>query len=122
MNQLEGANCADLPGFVIDKYFDCNASNEPLKRNVALAICGRCAVREACRDQAFNGTIPDRGVIGGVTAGLLRTAREWRAYEIGARSAVPRSPRPDWLPRPEAAETVEQDLVERDLDEPPTER
>ena len=95
MNRLEGANCAGLPGFVIDKYFDCDAGKEPLKRDVALAICGRCVVREACRDQAMNGPKRDRGVIGGLTAAQLDNARQWRAYEIGARPKLPEGRRPE---------------------------
>lgn len=122
MNRLEGANCADLPGFVIDKYFNCHAANEPLKRQVALAICGRCAVREACRDQAMNGPSPQRGVVGGLVANQIRIARAWRSFEIGARDTAPNDPRPDWLLRPDAAETVEQGLVENDPDEPLIER
>ena len=120
MNRLEGANCADLPGFVVDKYFDCHAANEPLLRDVALAICRRCVVIEECRDQAFNGPWRGRGVIGGVTAGELRTGREWRAYELGYRDQVPRSPRPEWLQRPEAAETAEEAELAADDDEPET--
>lgn len=119
MNSLEGANCADLPGFVIDKYFDCNASTEPLRRDVALAICGRCVVREVCRDEALNApNRRERGVIGGVTAGELARARAWRSYEQGIIDAPPSGPRPDWLARTDATETAEQARLEADTDEP----
>lgn len=122
MNRLEGANCADLPAFVIDKYFDCDGGKEPFHRQVALQICARCIVREACREQALNGPKRERGVIGGLTATQLDNAKQWRRYEIGARAKVPEGARPDWLERPEAAETFEQGLIESDPDEPPIER
>lgn len=119
MNRLEGANCADLPAFVIDKYFDCNAATEPLRRDVALAICGRCVVREACRDDALNHpSRRERGVIGGVTANELTRARAWLSYEQGAIEYPPRGQRPDWLVRTEATETAEQARLEVDADEP----
>lgn len=123
MNGLEGANCADLPGFVIDKYFDCNASSEPLKAMVARAICSHCVVLEACREQAFNmPLLPTRGILGGVSLAEIQRARSWRQYESGLRDTAPNRPRPSWLTRPEATETVEQTRVESDPDEPEIER
>jgi hypothetical protein len=120
---LEGANCADLPGFVIDKYFDSDINREPLRAMVARAICARCVVREECRDQAL--TMPGlqhRGIIGGVTAHEIRRARGWSANEAGVTDRVPPGFRPDWLKRTDATETVEQGRVESDADEPPMER
>ena len=123
MNRLEGANCAGLPGFVIDKYFDCDVGKEPFKARTALAICAHCAVIEACREQAMlMPRLPQRGVLGGETVRTLRRARSWRNYETGALDNVPEGPRPEWLPRADAAETVEQARLEANADEPPIER
>lgn len=123
MTWLEGANCADLPGFVIDKYFNCNEHKEPLQAAVGRAICGHCVVREECREQALNMPgLQTHGIIGGVNAFEIRRARAWRRYEVGITDAPPRSKRPEWLSRPDAAETVEQDRVESDPDEPEIER
>jgi hypothetical protein len=112
-----------MPGFVVDKYFDCETNREPLKAMVARAICSRCVVLEECRDQAL--TMPGlqhRGIIGGVTAHEIRRARSWSAYEAGVTDRVPPGTRPDWLKRTDATETVEQERVESDADEPPIER
>lgn len=118
MRSLEGANCADLPGFVIDKYFDSNVAHEPFRARVAKAICSRCVVLETCRDEALNmAGLPERGVIGGVAVVEIRRARAWRSYELGLRAQPPAGDRPSWLERPEAAETVEQGLIEADPDE-----
>ena len=123
MNRLEGANCADLPGFVIDKYFNSSVQQEPLQAMVGFAICRRCVVREACRDQALNMPgLQAKGIIGGVSVAEIRRARKWRDYEEGFTDQVPAGVRPDWLPRSEAAETVEQARLESDSDEPPIER
>lgn len=119
MNPLEGANCADLPGFVVEKYFHCNSAHEPLKRMVALAICGNCAVLEACRSQALNApAAPERGVIAGMPAGQMQAARAWRRYEQGQLDLPPRRPRPEWLPMTDATEAVERIRLEDDRDEP----
>jgi hypothetical protein len=119
VNPLEGANCADLPGFVVEKYFECHSRYEPLKRMVALAICGNCDVLEACRTQALNTpTPPTRGVIAGMPATHMKTARAWRRYEQGDTEKPPRSPRPAWLPMTDATEAVERIRLEDDPDEP----
>ena len=118
MRSLEGANCADLPGFVVDKYFDCNAAREKFRAQTAKAICSRCVVLEECREEALAMyQAPERGVIGGVTANELHRARSWRSYELGLRPTAPRRARPSWLPRADAAETVEQARTETDPDE-----
>jgi hypothetical protein len=123
VNRLEGANCADLPGFVIDKYFGSSVQKEPLRAMVGFAICQRCVVREACRDQALNMPgLPAKGVIGGVAVAEIRRARKWRDYETGITEPVPTVERPEWLPRSDATETVEQVRIEADGDEPPIER
>jgi len=123
VNRLEGANCADLPGFVIDKYLDCNVGTERFYANVARAICDHCIVQPDCRDQALNMPgLQKRGIIGGVSAMEIHHARRWRAYESGITDQVPRCARPDWLGRPEAVEMVEQLRVEVDPDEPSVER
>lgn len=119
MNPLEGANCADLPGFVAEKYFQCNSAHEPLRRMVALAICGNCDVLEACRSQALNApAAPERGVIAGMQASEMRAARSWRRYEQGQLDKPPRRPRPGWLPMTDATEAVERWRLEADSDEP----
>lgn len=118
MNRLEGANCADLPGFVIDKYFGCDGGREPLRLMVARAICARCVVLEACREQALNmPALPTRGVMAGATMAEIRRGRRWRAYESGLTDQVPTEPRPDWLARTEATEIVEAARIELDPDE-----
>lgn len=119
MNPLEGANCAGLPGFVIEKYFECNSQREPLRRMVALAICGNCVVLEACRTQALNApSPPTRGVIAGMPATHMQVARSWRRYEQGQLERPPRRPRPDWLPMTDATEATERWRLEADPDEP----
>lgn len=118
MNRLEGANCADLPGFVIDKYFNCHTGTEPLKRMVALAICANCPVVEPCREQALNGPRVPHGVIGGVTASELDRAKRWRRYEQGLTDRIPQMPRPGWLRMTDATQIVEQARIEGDPDEP----
>ena len=123
MNRLEGANCADLPGFVIDKYFNCSVQREPLQAMVGLAICRNCVVLDACREQALNMPgLQAKGIIGGVAVADIRRARRWRAYELGVSDQVPNVQRPDWLQRTEATETAEQGRLESDQDEPRVER
>lgn len=113
MRAMEGANCADLPAFVIDKYFDCKVGTEPFRARVAKAICGHCVVLELCRDEALNqANLPERGVLGGVNVVEIRRARAWRSYELGLRETPPPYERPDWLPMTEATNTVEQGRVE----------
>ncbi len=123
MRSLEGANCADLPAFVIDKYFDVDAQRDRLHARVGEAICARCVVRDECLDEALSApNLPTRGILGGVTVAQIRKARSWRNYEQGHRDRPPRADRPDWLPMTEATQQVEQDRLERDPDEPPIER
>ncbi len=118
VNSLEGANCADLPGFVIDKYFNCNIRTQQFLARTALAICNNCVVREPCRDQALNMSgLQKRGVIGGVPVAEIYQARAWRFYELGLTDVPPTSDRPEWLSRPDATEIVEQGRVEDDPDE-----
>lgn len=123
MNSLEGAYCADLPPFVAEKYFGCNSGREPLKRMVALAICGNCPVLEACRLEVLNAPArPTHGVIAGMPATHMEGARAWRRYEQGQRDTPPpRWPRPDWLPMTDATQTVERLRLQEDPDEPAAE-
>lgn len=123
MISLEGANCADLPGFVIDKYFHCDASKQHLLAKAAKAICANCVVLDECRDQALTSPgLQGRGVVGGVTVGEIRRARAWLAYERGFSDNVPRGTRPDWLPtRSDGAEAAELARLELDPDERPFE-
>jgi hypothetical protein len=105
---LEGANCADIRN--PDYFFE--SSRDKVRLKAARHICGRCVVLDACRAQALNGPRPQSGVIAGLTAREIQNARAWQNYESGIREAVPTSPRPDWLPRSEAAETAEQTWIE----------
>jgi hypothetical protein len=123
VRSFEGANCGDLPPFVVDKYFDCNVHREPLKARVALAICGRCVVREPCLEEALTMPyLPSRGVIGGVTVSEVHAARSWRFYEQGITDHVPRPRRPEWLPMTDATHGVEQVRLDLDPNEPPDNR
>jgi hypothetical protein len=110
---MEGANCADLPPFVIDKYFGCKVNVEPFRARVARAICSHCAVIELCRDEALNQIhLPERGVLAGVNVVEIRRARAWRSYELGLQEAPPLYERPSWLPMTDATNTVEQSRFE----------
>lgn len=113
MRSLEGASCADLPAFVIDKYFNANVGTQPFLARTARAICGHCVVLQECREEALNMPhLQKGGVIGGVAAAEIRRARAWRSYELGRLAAPPLRDRPEWLTRPDAAETIEQGLTE----------
>lgn len=104
MHGLEGANCADLPGFVVDKYFNINSLHDTFAARVGMAICDSCVVQVECRTAALTMPhLPEHGVIGGVTVTEIRRARAWREYEIGRRATVPRRSRPGWLAYVEAA-------------------
>lgn len=118
MNRLEGANCADLPGFVIDKYFDCDVGRERFRAQVGMAICSNCVVMEACLSTALTmPQLPPRGVLGGVAVSEIRRARAWQSYETGQRPTPPPVIRPRWLPYSDAAsaqlaEPTTKDVVE----------
>ncbi len=119
--RLEGANCADLPPFVIDKYFGCNAGRETFRASVAKAICSRCVVLEDCQDFALSRVNEaSNGIIAGRTASQLRAARAWLRYEHGLtdRPPRPRYKRPTWLPMSDAATDVERQRMADDPDEP----
>jgi hypothetical protein len=123
MKDLEGANCTYLPGFVIDKYFGANASRDRFAADVARAICNNCIVLEECREDALSMSgLPKRGIIGGVAVWEIKRARRWRLYELGLSDEAPKVARPEWLARPDAAETTEQMRIEEDADEPSVER
>ena len=122
MRPFEGANCADLPAFVIDKYFGSNAHLERFNAEVARAICSHCVVLELCRDEALTMYHPPkRGIIAGISAHELSSARRWRMYEQGLTDQVPRPTRPSWLTQTDATERAEQSRLEADPDEPPPE-
>lgn len=105
---LEGASCADLPGFVVDKYFDCDAGREPLKAMVAKAICRNCVVLDECRSEALSmPRLPDRGVLGGASVTEVEAARHWRLFEQGLRETAPVRLRPTWLAMPDATYDTE---------------
>ncbi|MCW2783994.1 MAG: hypothetical protein JWP74_511 [Marmoricola sp.] len=118
-SSLEGANCADLPAFVVDKYFDCNTRLEPFRAKVAKAICENCVVLVDCVDQTLvMPRLPARGIIAGMSIPEIERARSWLSYEHGIRDRVPPFDRPEWLPLSEASNTVEQWRTEQDPDEP----
>ena len=118
MRSLEGANCADLPGFVIDKYFGANVARQPFLARTAKAICSHCVVMEECRSEALTMPyLPKRGVIGGVNVSEIHDARAWQRYESGEIDRPPTRPRPEWLTRSDADEIVEQARLEQDPDE-----
>lgn len=110
MKRLEGGECADLPAFIIERYFEANGALHLRRSNVAKAICSQCVVLEQCRMQALNAAEPThRGVIGGATGWEIKRARQWRLYELGYRTKLPEGPRPEWLTRPEAANAADRD-------------
>lgn len=114
-SKLGGAACGELHPAIAHKFFDINYGRDVVRRRAAQNICARCVVAPECLQQALHGPSPQpRGVVAGVSAAAIRTARSWLAYESGVLDEVPKSIRPSWLPRPEAAETVEQMLVELD--------
>jgi len=122
MKSLEGANCGDLPPFVVDKYFDCNVGWEPFRASVAKAICSNCTVIDDCLDEALTmPRLPPRGVIAGLAVTEIKRARSWQLYELGQSDQIPNSKRPEWLTLSDAAQTVEQYRVETDPDLPPPE-
>lgn len=85
---------------------------------VAIAICGNCAVLEACRDQAIHASFPpQRGIIAGTSARKVKQARAWRRYEQGITDTPPRGDRPAWLPMTDATNGVEQFRIEQDPEE-----
>ena len=119
MRSLEGANCGDLPDFVIDKYFNAAPPYRPFHHRVPKAICAHCVVLQECRVEALAMPTPPRaGVIGGMSGPELRVARAWRRFEQGLRDEPPSSLRPDWLPMTDATHQVEGLRMELDGDEP----
>ncbi|MBZ5735124.1 WhiB family transcriptional regulator [Nocardioides sp. TRM66260-LWL] len=112
---LDGAACLELNPLVAHKFFDINFQRDVVRRKAAQNICARCVVAPECLQNALHGPAPPtRGVIAGLSAHEVRRARSWLAFETGALEKAPRRPRPQWLPRPDAAETTEQTLVELD--------
>lgn len=112
-NELDGAACAELNPAVAHKFFDIDYNRDVVRRRAAQNICARCVVAPECLQQALHGPgLQPRGVVAGISVGAIRRARSWLAYESGVLDRPPDSTRPDWLQRPEAAETVEQTLVE----------
>lgn len=51
---LSTGACMDLPPQVIDKYWFANSRTHPFEHYTARAICGRCAVRAACLEDAVS--------------------------------------------------------------------
>lgn len=114
-SELDGAACGELNPRVAHKFFDINFQNNVLRRKAAQNICARCVVAPECLERALHGPLPpERGVIAGISATEVERARMWLNYEVGHQEQPPRKARPSWLPRPEAAETAEQTLVELD--------
>lgn len=114
-SELDGAACAELHPNVAHKFFDIDFARDVVRRKAAQNICARCVVAPECLQAALHGPAPQpRGVVAGVSAAAIRQARSWLAYESGVLDRAPRSSRPAWLPRPEAAETIEQMLIEHE--------
>jgi hypothetical protein len=106
---LDGAACGELNPAVAHKFFDINYRRDVLRRKAAQNICAQCVVAPECLEKALHGPAPPgRGVVAGVAASHIRAARSWLSYESGLTDEAPKDPRPEWLQRPEAAETVEQ--------------
>ena len=113
-SSLEGASCADLNPLVIDKFFAPGAT--PIYRKAARNICARCVVLDDCRLNALRFALTRGfGIVGGMSPEDLKRARACELFENGERDTPPRGERPDWLPRSEATETVEQTWVEVEL-------
>jgi hypothetical protein len=120
--RLAGA-CTDLPTVAVERYFTNVRSH--FARRTGAAICARCPLLVACRVAALNGPRLGSGVlVAGMTDSRLREVKAWASFEAGLRERPPVrktrhgygvAPRPAWLPRPEAAEVVESDRTERDL-------
>lgn len=117
-SNLEGAACSELSTQVVDHLFE--ASQRTVAGRVmaqaAINICTHhCPVLDECRLSTLNGPLRRSGIQAGLTSQGIRDARDWQAYELGVRPNLPRGARPDWVPRSDASETVEQMLVEDDL-------
>jgi hypothetical protein len=112
---LDDGACLELHPAVAHRFFDINFQRDVLRRKAAQNICAHCVVAPECLQQALHGPEPRaRGVIAGMSTSEVRRARSWLSYEAGLRDNPPTRNRPRWLPRPDAAETVEQTLVELD--------
>jgi hypothetical protein len=92
---LEGGACTTLAPGIAEKYFSADAHRQPFLAKTALAICSHCPIQPQCLEAAMKRTYPQRGVVGGMTAYAIRMAKEWDAYDKGARDTRPRKPRPE---------------------------
>lgn len=119
---LEGSACSELNPKVADHFFEAPRDGQVLNRvmaRAALNICNHhCPVRAECREDALNGPqIRGGGIRGGVTLTEIDRGRAHRRYDLGITDKLPRSPRPEWLAFPEAAEVVEHTRLLEDRDE-----
>ncbi|MET4003896.1 hypothetical protein ABIB48_002634 [Arthrobacter sp. UYCu511] len=93
---LEGAACAELAPGIAEKYFDINPQRQKFEAQTARAICGGCAIRAVCLEQALN---KPRTQITGITAGLapsqIRALKLWHQYDLGELAEEPPYRRPD---------------------------
>ncbi len=64
---LEGGACQELAPEVADKYFQSNGATERFQYMTAKSICGGCAVRAACLEDAIVAP-PGHGIRGGERA------------------------------------------------------
>ena len=114
-NELEGSECGQLHPDVAFKFFDINFQHDVVRRKAAQNICARCVVAPECLEQALNGPqMRGRGVIAGMSVHEVDQGRAWRRYELGLSDHPPKSPRPIWLTRPDATETVEYARIEEE--------
>jgi hypothetical protein len=67
---LEGGACQNLPPAVIDKYFQADGVRQRFEHATAKAMCGQCAVRAACLDDAIVDP-PGHGIRGGESSNVL---------------------------------------------------
>lgn len=91
MNPAESLSrgaCMDLPPQVLDKYFYANIREQPFEHLTARAICGRCAVRAACLEDAVSSpglVVSDEPMIrGGEASSTIRYMR--RAHFLRGES------------------------------------
>ncbi|RAN77983.1 hypothetical protein B5P43_18300 [Bacillus sp. SRB_336] len=92
---IEGAACADLPPFVVAKYFNINTHTQVWEKKTAKAICGNCAVQALCLEAAVAQPQNQiQGITAGLTAGEIKAVRKWRDYDLGRTDTPPDRPRP----------------------------
>lgn len=101
--RLEGGACADLAPGIAAKYFDINTNSQTFEKKTAIAICGRCAIRAVCLEQALQTPEVDlHGVVAGHTPIEIRMLKRWRDYDLGITDEMPDRKRPVTVELPES--------------------